>query len=169
LSLEQFVVSAPDSLVKISVFSLLKVAKFSKAVDFLLIFAFLVLELVELEAEVVNVLSNGESLVTLLGDVSLSLVDLEVFSLDLVSGGCNVLLQVIVASILLVEEETQVVNFFFKLVHAHCIGVVLTLEVVVLQQLFVLEQSVLLLQLVELVTKGQVVFVSLLDFKDLSL
>lgn len=162
-------VSAPDSLVEVSVFSLLEVAKFSEAVDLLLIFAFLVLELVELEGEVVDVLPDSESLVTLLGDVSLSLIDLEVFSLDLVSGGCNVLLQVIVASVLLVEEETQVINFFFKLVHAHRIGIVLSLEVVVLQQLFVLEQSVLLLQLVELVTKGQVILVSLLDFKDLCL
>ena len=41
--------------------------------------------------------------------------------------------------------------------------------VVILHQLFVLEMSILLLDGVELVSKSNVIFVSLLDLKDLSL
>ena len=47
--------------------------------------------------------------------------------------------------------------------------IVTVVIVVILHQLFILDMSVLLLDGVELISKSEIVFVSLLDFEDLSL
>ena len=70
-------------------------------------------------------------------------------------------------TVLLVEMETRVVNFLFEPSQRDQVRVKTDLEVVVLEQLFVLQVAILGLNCVELVTKSQIVFVALLNFKDL--
>ena len=70
---------------------------------------------------------------------------------------------------LLVEEEPQVVHLLLEAHDGHGVGVVFHSELVVLQQLLVLQVSVLRLNRVELVAQSQEVLVALLDLKDLRL
>lgn len=72
-------------------------------------------------------------------------------------------------SVLLVQDETCVVDFLTQHVESHGIGVVSLLEIVLHQQLFVLEVAVLGLYRVQLVTEGEVVLVTLLNFENLGL
>jgi len=72
-------------------------------------------------------------------------------------------------SVLLVEDETCVVDFLTQHVESHGVGVVSLLEIVLHQQLFVLEVAVLGLYRVQLVTEGEVVLVTLLNFENLGL
>ena len=162
-------VGAPDSLVTISIFPLLQIAEFPQPVNFLLVLVLLIVQLVEFEVKVVNIFSGAEALVALSSNVSLSLINLQVLSGDLVTTGSNILLQVVVASVLFVEKEPEVINLLFELMHRHTVHIVLSFEVVILQQLLVLKKSVLLLQAIELVSQSKVVLVPLLDFEDLGL
>lgn len=70
-------------------------------------------------------------------------------------------------TVLLIEEEAGVVNLLAKHVEAGGVGVVALLEIIVLQELFVLEMAVLGLDGVKLVPQSQVVFVTLLDLENL--
>ena len=45
------------------------------------------------------------------GDISLSLSDLHLLSINLLSVGSNILLEIRVSSVLFVEEESDIVNF----------------------------------------------------------
>lgn len=72
-------------------------------------------------------------------------------------------------SVLLVEEESGVVDFLADLVERGGVGVVALLEVVVLEELLVLQVSVLALDGVQLVPQSKVVLVALLDLEDLGL
>lgn len=72
-------------------------------------------------------------------------------------------------SVLLVEDETCVVDFLTQHVESHGVGVVSLLEIVLHQQLFVLEVAVLGLYRVQLVTEGEVVLVTLLNFENFGL
>lgn len=72
-------------------------------------------------------------------------------------------------SVLLVQDKTCVVDFLTQHVESHGVGVVSLLEIVLHQQLFVLEVAVLGLYRVQLVTEGEVVLVTLLNFENLGL
>lgn len=87
---------------------------------------------------------------------------------DLFSDAGNFTLKFSVSSVLLVEEEAGVVRFLLQALEVDEVAVVSCLEVVILQKFFILKVTVLGLDGVELVAQGKVVFVSLLDLKDLS-
>ena len=74
-------------------------------------------------------------MVGLAGQVSLGVVDFDVLPVDLLSVGSDLLLNVIVLSVFLIQEEPQVVQFLLQPHNSHRIRVVLGLEVVILQQL----------------------------------
>lgn len=63
----------------------------------------------------------------------------------------------------------SIIALLLKAVQGDAVGVLASLELVFLQQLFVLEVAVLGLNSVKLVAQGEVVLVPLLDFEDLSL
>ena len=107
--------------------------------------------------------------VTFLRNVSLGGKDLSLTSADLLASRGNLRLQVVIGPILLIEQETSIIDFFLESRHCHHVGVVPRLEVIVLQQLLILQVSVLRLNRVKLVTQGEVVLVPLLDLKDLGL
>lgn len=90
-------------------------------------------------------------------------------SADLVSYGSNLSLILIVRPVLLVKEESKVFYLLSERVDGDDVLIVTVVIVVILHQLFILDMSVLLLDGVELISKSEIVLVSLLDFEDLSL
>lgn len=135
----------------------------------LLVAGALFFELLQLEMSVVELFLQSVALIGLLGDVPLSGEDLSLASVDLLSGGGNLPLDVVVVTVLLIQQEPGVVNLLPDHVETRGIGVVSLLEVVVHEQLFILEVAVLGLDGVQLVAEGQVVLVTLLDLEDLGL
>jgi len=77
-------------------------------------------------------------------------------------------LELVIAPILFVEQEPQIFNFLSASVSRHDILIVSVVVVIVLHKFLVLDMSVFLLNCVQLVSEGEVVFISLLDFKDFS-
>ena len=73
-----------------------------------------------------------------------------------------------IGSVFVVEKESEVLLLFPQGVGGNDILIMSIVEVIVLHDLFILKVPVLLLDRVQLVSQCQVVFVSLLDFKDLS-
>ena len=107
--------------------------------------------------------------VRLLGHVALTGENFSLTTRDLLASRSDFSLQVVVRSVLLIKEETGVVDFLLKAAEGEDIGVVASLEVVILEQLLVLQVSVLGLDGVQLVPQGEVVLVALLNFEDLGL
>ena len=107
--------------------------------------------------------------VTLLRNVSLGGKDLSLTSADLLASRGNLRLQVVIGPILLIEQETSIIDFFLETAVSHHVRVCTSLEVVVLEQFFSLEVPVLGLDGVKLVAQGEVVLVALLDLEDLRL
>lgn len=118
---------------------------------------------------IVNILSQKVSVVTLLCNISLGSEDLSLTSGDLLSGSGNIGLEVTVCPVLFVKKETSVIDFTFQALESSQVSVMAGLEIVVLKKLFVLEVVVLGLDSVQLVAESEVVLVTLLDLKNLSL
>ena len=109
------------------------------------------------------------SAVTFLGDIPLSGENFSLTSADLLTSRGDLRLQVVIRTILLIEQEASVIDFLLEPSHRHKVGVSSGLEVIVLQQFLVLQVPVLGLDGVELVAQGHVVLVSLLDLENLRL
>lgn len=109
------------------------------------------------------------AVVALLSNVTLSSKDLSLTPTDLFSGCGDLSRDIVVRPILFVEQETGVVDLFLQAHHRHQIGVGTSLEVVVLEELFILNVTILGLNRVKLVAQRQVILVTLLDLKNLSL
>ena len=75
----------------------------------------------------------------------------------------------IVGSIFFIEEESKILDLLSEGVDRHDVLVMSVVIVIILHKLFVLDMSVFLLDGIELISESEVVLVSLLDFKDLSL
>ena len=69
--------------------------------------------------------------------ISLGLVDFDVLSVDLLSVGSDLLLNVIVLSVFLIQEEPQVVKLLLQAHDCHLVRVMLGLKVIILQQLII--------------------------------
>ena len=137
--------------------------------DLVLVLLLLFLESMDFVFEVVDLLSEREALITLLGDITLRASNFHVLAVDLVPESGDLILHVSVASVLVVEHESEIVKLLLQAVELSHVSVVLRPEVVVLQELLVLKVSVLRLDVHELVLHGEEVLVSLLDLEDLSL
>ena len=109
------------------------------------------------------------TLVTLLGAVALVAGNFHVFAIDLVPECGDLVLQIAVAPVLVVKHETEIVELLLEPMETGHVGVVLGAEVVILQQLLVLQMTVLRLDVHKLVLHRQEVLVTLLDLKDLRL
>ena len=169
LSLVKVIVGSLNSVVRIGVFTFLHAVKASQLINLLLIALSLLLELAKFVVCVVKILCQGIAVVTLLGNIPLSCENLSLTAVDLLTSASNLVLQVVVLTILLVEKEARVVDLFAKSVESISVGVVSLVEVVVLKQLLVLQVAVLSLNGVQLVAKGQVILVTLLNLKDFCL
>lgn len=90
-------------------------------------------------------------------------------SADLVSNRANLSLILIVRSILLIQEESEILDFFSERVDRNRILIMSVVIVVILHKFFILNMSVFLLKSVKLISQLEVVLVSLLDLKDLGL
>ena len=60
----------------------------------------------------------------------------------------DVLLKVRVLPVLLIEQESKIIEFLFESGKSHLVGVVFRFEVVILEELLILEMSVLRLNVV---------------------
>lgn len=176
--LGQIVVNSSNLLTLVLVFSFSVGLELSESLELIEVLESLLLLLVQLVGEVVDVLSDLVAIVGLLGDVSLSGGDFELLPVDLVTVTRDLSLIVRVDSALLVKEESEVIDFLLEGENRHCVGFMLSSVLVVLQQLpcqrsisylLILLVSVLALDVVKLVSQSQIVLVSLLDLKDLSL
>ena len=137
--------------------------------DLLLVTLALLLKLSQFVTGVIVLLAQSVATVGLLGTVALAGEDLGLAAGDLLTVRGDFGAQVVVSAVLLIEQEASVIDFFLQTGDCHDVGVVPRLEVIVLQQLFVLQVSVLRLDRVKLVTQGEVVLVPLLDLEDLGL
>lgn len=108
-------------------------------------------------------------MVRLLLDVTLAGKNFGFTASDLFAESSDFTLNIVVSSVLLVEEEAGFVGFLLEALETDEVAVVAGLEVVVLEEFLVLEVAVLGLDGVELVAEGQVVLVALLDLEDFGL
>ena len=168
LGLVELVIGGLDAIVLITVFPSFHGVEVLGPGNFFLVTSPLLLELVEFVTGVVDFLAEGMATVGLLGAVTLCGEDLSLTTGDLFTSRGNLGLQVVIRSVLFIEQETGVINFLLQAGESETVRVMASLEVVVLEQFLVLQVSVLCLQSVELVTEGQVVLVSLFNLKDLS-
>ena len=169
LSLVEIVVDGLDLGIIILALSLLESNGVSQTVDLVLILGLLLAELGKLILEVVSVLSKSVGLIRLHGDLSLEGDALLLSSADLVSNRADLGLILIVGSILLVEEESQVLDLLSEGVDGDDVLIMPVVVVIILHEFLILNVSILLLDGVELVPQSEIVLVSLLDLKDLSL
>ena len=166
LGLVEIVVDALDLGIVVLALSLLESDGVSESVDLVLVSGLLLSVLGKFILKVVGVLPEAVSLVTLDSNLSLESHTLLLSSADLVPDGSYLSLVFVVGSVLLVEEESEVLDLLSEGVDGDNVLVVSVVVVVVLHQLLVLNMPVLLLDGVELVSQSQVVLVSLLDLKD---
>ena len=138
LGLEEIVVDSLDSSIVVLAFSLFESDTISKSVDLILVLGLLLTELAKLEGEVVGVLSHGISLVTLGGNLSGEGDALLLPSGNLISDSANFRLELVVVSILLVQEEPKILDFFSKGVDSHNVLIMTIVIVVVLHKLLIL-------------------------------
>ena len=75
----------------------------------------------------------------------------------------------IVRPVLLIEEESKVFYLLSERVDGDDVLIVTVVIVIILHKLFILDMSVLLLDGVKLISKSEIVLVSLLNFEDLCL
>ena len=163
----QVVLKRLDAVVVVAVLASLGSIEVFEAVDLFVVAGTFFFEFAELEAKCVDVFSETVAAVGLGLDIALRSENFSFFARNLFTRGSDLTLKVIVVTVLLVEMETRVVNFLFEPSQRDQVRVKTDLEVVVLEQLFVLQVAILGLNCVELVTKSQIVFVALLNFKDL--
>ena len=166
LGLVEIVVDALDLGIVVLALSFLESHGVSESVDLVLVSGLLLSVLGKFILQVVGVLSEAVSLVTLDSNFSLESHTLLLSSADLVPDGSYLSLVFVVRSVLLVQQESEVLDLLSEGVDGNNILVVSVVIVVVLHQLLVLNMPVLLLDGVELVSQSQVVLVSLLDLKD---
>ena len=101
-------------------------------------------------------------------DVSLELEDLSFPSRDLVSESCDLDLHVVVGSALIIKVESRIVALFLESMQRNAIRVMPSFKLVILHEFFILQMSEFCLNRVKLVSQRKVVFVSLLNLKNLS-
>lgn len=169
VGLGQLVVGGADFLGLTVILTLTISVELTETLDLIDILVLFLLQLGYFEEKVVNFLAELVTLVGLLCDIALETGDVDFLSCDLIACSPEVLLYVADNASLLIEEESEVVHFLLEADDGDGVGVVLHAELVILQQLLVLQVSVLGLDRVELVAQGQEVLVALLDFKDLRL
>jgi hypothetical protein len=169
LSLVQIVVNALDSGIIVLALSFLHGNAISKSINFVLVLGFFFSHFGQLILEVVSIFSETVSLISFAASFSCKCHAFLFTSADLVSDCAYFSLVLVVASILLVEEEAEIFDFFSTGHDWHLVLVMSVVIVVILHKFFILEMSVLLLDGIQLVSESNVVFVSLLDLEDLSL
>ena len=166
LGLVEIVVDALDLGIVVLALSFLESNGVSQSVDLILVSGLFLSVLGKFILKVVGVLPKAVSLVTLDSNFSLESHTLLLSSADLVPDGSYLSLVFVVRSVLLVQQESEVLDLLSEGVDGDNVLVMSVVVVVVLHQLLVLNMPVLLLNGVELVSQSQVVLVSLLDLKD---
>ena len=166
LGFVEIVIDALDLGIIILAFSFLESNSVSKSIDLILISGLLLSVFSKFVLEVIGVLPESVSLVTFDSNFSLKCYTFLLSSADLVPDGSYLSLVLVVRSVLLVQKEPKIFNFFSERVDGHNILVVSVVVVVVLHQFFILNMSVFLLDSVKLISQSKVVFVSLLNLKD---
>jgi len=169
LSFIEVIVDTLDLGIIILAFSLLESNTVSESINLILILSFLLSELGQFVLEVISILSQTIGLVGLNGNLSLKSDALLLSSTNLVSDRTYFSLVFIVRSIFLIEEKPKVLDLLSKRVDGDNVLIMSIVVVIILHEFLILNVSVLLLNGVELISKGQVILVSLLDFEDLSL
>jgi len=157
---------AGDALGVFGVLALFVAVHVAETIDFLLVTATFFFELLEFEASVVDVLAEGEGMVTLGLGFTLIAENFGLATSDLVTEGSDLDLHVVVASALIVKVVASIVAFFLQSVQGNAVRVLSSLKLVFLEEFLVLEVSVLGLDAVELVTKSTVVLIALLNFEN---
>lgn len=169
MSFIEVVVDTLDLSIIILAFSLLEGNTVSESINLILILSFLLSELGQFVLEVISIFSQTIGLVGLNGNLSLKSDALLLSSTNLISDRTYFSLVFIVRSIFLIEKEPKVLDLLSKRVDGDNVLIMSIVVVIILHEFLILNMSVLLLNGVELISKSQVVLVSLLDFKDLSL
>jgi len=169
LGFVEVIVDTLDPGIVVLALSLLDCYRVSHSIDFILVLGLLLPHLGQLVLQVVCVFPKPISLVALGACLPCERHAFLLPSTNLVSNRRNLGLIFVVGPVLFVKQEAQVFDFFPASHGGDRVLVVTIVVVVVLHELFVLEMSVLLLDGVQLVSQGDVILVSLLNFEDLCL
>lgn len=137
--------------------------------DLLLVALTLLLEFCQFVTGVVAFFAESVPAVALLGYIPLTRENFSLSAGDLFTSRGDLGAQVVVSSVLLIEQEASVIDFFLESGKTHNVRIVPCLEVIVLQKFFILQVPILCLNRVKLVTQGEIVLVTLLNFKDFGL
>ena len=129
---QQIVIDRSDTLLRILVFSLPVLGKFLLSGDLVQVLRPVLLQLLHLVLHVVDVFSNLVGGVALLSNFTLGVVNLRIFSVNLFSICCQVLLHVLVLTVFLSKHEPQIVKLLFERMNGHLVCIMLGFEVVFL-------------------------------------
>lgn len=167
LCLVEIVIGGLDAVVLVRILSPLHVIQIFEVLNFVLVARSLLLQLGEFVSGVVVLEPQLMTVVVFLGHVSLGGKDFGFTSGDLLAGGSNLSLEVVVCAVLLIKEIASVVDLFSEGSESEVVRVGSGFEVVVLEQLLVLQVAILCLNGVQLVSQSEVVLVSLLNLENL--
>ncbi len=154
MSLSQLVVSGANFLRLTVILALSVGVELTESLNLIDVLILFLLELGHFEQKVINLLAQLVALVGLLCNIALQAGDIDLFAGDLIASCPQVLLNIADNAALLIEKESQVVHLLLESNDGHGVGVMLHPELVVLQQLLILQVSVLRLDRVELIAEG---------------
>lgn len=109
-SLEEVVVDGLDAGIVVLALALLHGNMVSHAVDLVLVLGLLFTQTGKFESKVVSVLAHGKRLITLHRDLAAKSNALLLSAANLVTNGTNLSLQLVVAAVLLIQQEAQVLD-----------------------------------------------------------
>jgi hypothetical protein len=169
LKLVQVVFGGGNTFGVFSVLSFLVAVAVTKTIDLLLVTASFFLKLLEFVASCIDVFAESVWVVALGLSLTLVAENLSLAAGDLITKSGDFYLHVIVCSTLIVQVVASIVALLLQAVQSDAVGVLTCLEFVLLEQLLILQVSVLRLNAVQLVAQGAIVLVPLLDLEDLGL
>lgn len=167
LRLVKVVINSLDLCIVVLALSLLHGDGISQPVNLVLVACLLFSQLSQLVLQIIGVLPESVGLVALDADLSLKSHALLLSSADLIPDGADLGLVLVVRPVLLVEQEAEVLDLLSEGIGRNHVLIVPIRVVIILHEFLVLEVSILLLDRVQLVSEGDVVFVTLLNLKDL--
>ena len=162
------VVGSLKSLICVVVLTFFNSEDFPETVDLDLVTLTFLFELLKLKLTNFNFFAGCVTVVCLLLDVALARENLSLTSGDLLPDCSDLTLAIVVGPALFIHVVPRIITLFLETLHGDGVRIVPSFEIVILKHFLVLQVPKLGLDRVELVSQGEVVFVSLLNFENFS-
>jgi len=156
-----------DALVIVGVLSVFTSVHLHQALVLLLVTDTFFLLLLQFKLVRFDIFAQSENMIRLLLNVSLSWENITFSSGNLFSGCSYLTLDFVGCTVLVCDMVSVIIKFLLETMHSDQVWVVASFEVIIFEQLFVLKMTIFGLNGVELIAKGKVIFVTLLNFENL--